>query len=114
MNQIELEEYDDSAFGEQASETLVYPCAILQGITTVEEFTFFKEHKNNPEISIPLYCYVDGVACRVGLLELSLTRLLTLRSISEYKLEIKRSQNDSVIIDLNNPDALLKFIKLGG
>ena len=114
MEDIKLDEYDDSIFCEQASVDLVYPCAIITGITTLEEFEFFRKHKNDPELSIPLFCPVDGVMCEVGLLELSLTRFLTLRSIADYHVEIKRSATDSVVVDLNNPEALLKFIKIGG
>ena len=112
MDQIELETYDDHEYLSKMSEQLEYPCAVIEGVTTEEEFAFLRNHKNDLSVSIPLFCSVDGLMCRVGLLELSLDRFLTLRSISDYKISIYRSENDCVPIDLNDPENLINFIKL--
>lgn len=90
-----------------------YPSVLIEGITSVEEFKFFHERPFSEAGQIlPLYCCIEGTPVKVGNLELSMESLLSIRMISCYSLYIQFSETKNVEIDLNDPLALVKFIKL--
>lgn len=90
-----------------------YPSVLIEGITSVEEFKFFHERSFSEAGQIlPLYCCIEGTPIKVGNLELSMESLLSIRMISCYSLYIQFSETKNVEIDLNDPLALVKFIKL--
>lgn len=109
---VVLEEYDDSAFKQAMSETLKYPCILIEGVESEEELSFFKQRQVNPEYGLPFYCVLEDVPFEIGQFELSFDSLLSLRVIFSYKLWLLKSPDEKIFIDLNNPAMLFKFIKL--
>lgn len=109
---VELYEYSDTEYYEAINDSVEYPCAFLGGVTTEEELQFFRSKDADESTSIKLYTSVEGIPLEIGRLELTLNSLLALRSIYDYSLVIKRAKDDEVTVNLNNPEELIKFIKL--
>lgn len=109
---VTLEVYDDSEYKKAVSDNLNFPCVVLFGITTEEEVAFFKSRITDDEMSLPLYGDLEGQKFYIGNLELSLNTLLSIRSIYDYKLLLMKNSENSVSIDLDDADTLIKFIKL--
>lgn len=109
---VELEVCEDEDFSDQLMEQLSYPCLFLDGVETEEEVMFFKARSVESDAALPLYCRVDNIPLSLGTFELELHSLLTLRGIFDYKLTLYKSANNKVVLDLNNPEVLMKFIRL--
>ena len=94
-----------------AGDELVFPCVILHGLDTEAEFNYFRSKviKNQ---ALPLYCIINDSYYRVGMINFDLDTMLSLRQIFDYQLELRKSMDNSVILDLNDPETLIKFIKL--
>lgn len=112
MRSTELEECNDLEFEEMVGELLEYPCVFLYGVTSEEELTFFRKRKVSSEVSVKMYTSVDGTPLDLGFLELTLDSLLAIRSIFDYKLTLCRAKGKVTEIDLDNPEELIKFIRL--
>ena len=121
LQEIELEiDYDKDVSDSDSSsaisgDTLVYPCAVLEGVTTKWEVEFLRNHKCDKEVSIPLYINFEGLILLLGQIELTMDYLLLLKyldSDSNYKLEIHRCKDNKTEIDLSDINSLIKFIKL--
>lgn len=108
---ILLEELDLNNTDETEQTPLSYPCVIMSGIHSQEEYDFFNqaEHRDN---TIPGYVEIDGVFVKMMDFDFSIDTLLKLKFLGDYKLTLYRSEDDSVQIDLGNPDFLTRFIKL--
>lgn len=94
----------------------IYPCAVIEGLTTEYEVEFLKKHSCEPDVSIPLYINFDGLILLLGNIELTLDYLLTIRYLDVsklYKLKIYKSADVIVEVDLNDANQLANFIKLG-
>ena len=109
---IILEEFDDSEYREQILEELQYPSIFLSGITTLDEVKFFKKRAYSEDRALPIYGEIDGEYFKIGMLDLTLDSLLSLRTIFDYSIEIKYSKDEGAVLDLNNPDVLIQFIRL--
>lgn len=104
---------DECTIGETGhSSALVYPCILIDGVTTEEEINFFRERPFNTNTSLPLFCIVSDTVISLGALELTLFNLLDLRSIYSYNVTLCKSAENRVVLDLNDPNTLIKFIKL--
>lgn len=109
---IVLEEFDDSEYREQILEELQYPSIFLSGITTLDEVKFFKERAFSEGRALPIYGEIEGEYFKIGMLDLTLDSLLSLRAIFDYSIEIKYSKDEGAVLDLNDPDVLIQFIRL--
>lgn len=110
---IEVEVINDSdGVNDSISDSLSFPCILIAGIETEEEVTFFSNRKATPFMALPLYLNFHGLVKRIGEFELSLDNLLRTRSVGNYSIKLGRSADDFVDIDVNEPNTLLKFIKL--
>lgn len=92
-----------------------YPCGIITGISSTHEVEYLKNCKCDESASLPLYINYEGLVLPMGNIELSLNYLLMLRTLDvgrEYKLKIYKSEDNFTEIDLNDPNTLIKFIKL--
>lgn len=109
-NEVELTEIDSL---NDNLDPVQYPCVIVDGVTTENEFFFFRDRTiDNPEICLPMYFECEGELVQLGQFPLCLEYLLTLRSIGDYKVTLCKSEQDRTPIDLNDPNVLMKFIKL--
>lgn len=112
---VELQELDFNCDIVATSlDRAVYPSLLIDGISTEEEFLFFKDVvKIGEGTTVPLYCTIEGVLVRVGEIELSLRVLLNLKFIGGYTVYLLKSVDSRALIDLSSPAALEKFIYLG-
>lgn len=91
----------------------VFPSIVIDGIKTENEFIFFHNRTvDDPEECIPMYFECEGEMVKLGLFPMTLDFLLTLRNIGDYTVTLCTSPTEKKEIDLNNPETLLKFIKL--
>lgn len=109
--EMSLEELDLNNNDEAAQIVLSYPCVIMSGVHSQEEYDFFNQagHRDN---TIPGYVEIDGVFVKMMDFDFSIDTLLKLKFLGNYTLTLYRSEDDSVPIDLENPYFLMKFIKL--
>lgn len=92
---------------------VIYPSVLIDSIESEEEFRFFHNRGfGREEQAIPLYCYVDDNLTLVGKFELSVDSLLAVRAISDYDVYLMLSKDKHKQIDLDNPETMLKFVKL--
>lgn len=100
---------NDSASGAD----VVYPSMLLDGVSTEEEFYFFRKREpKDKECAIPLYCTVEGKIAELGLIEISVDSLLFLRSVSDYEVSLMYSEDKKIPINLEDPETAAKFIRL--
>ena len=111
---VTLDEYSDSEFQEEMLARLDYPSVFISGINTVEELDFFNKRTFDGDRALPLYAMLEGQAHKLGMLDLTLDSLLSLKSIFNYELELHSSRDEFVSLDLCNPNTLIKFISVGG
>lgn len=111
--EVVLEEYTDDEFVEESLASIQYPCIFIEGLTNTYEIKYFSERLCDESLSYPLYCTVEGVPFKIGNFEMSLNSLLTVRRIFGYKINLHKSKDSIVNIDLDSPETLMKFIKLG-
>lgn len=110
-NSVFLQEVDISdGVNNEISDQIEYPCIIVDNIKTKEEVTFFLKRKCNQAKALPFYLAFNGYVKRIGLFELTLENLLSIRSIANYRLRLYRNANESRVIDLDDPEQLIKFI----
>lgn len=109
---LELEEFTDDEFRAAMLKDVTYPAIFITGITTLEELEFFKNRQYNAELALPLYGELYGQIHKIGMLDLTLDSLLSLRSIFHYELELRTGIDNVVSLDLDDPETLIKFIKL--
>lgn len=110
---IELESLSlNDEYLEQAMKQLPYPILILEGLTSEEEFIYFRNRPYSDSTAVPLYCYVDEIITRVGMLDFTMDSLLAIRSMGNYRLLLMKDRETEVEVRLNDPDFLSKFIKL--
>ena len=109
-SEVELTQIDNL---NDDSDPVEYPCVILGGVETESEFLFFMNRKvDKPDICLPMYFECEGEMVKLGQFQLDLDYLLAIRSIGKYEVTLCRSESDTTKIDLDNPDTLMKFIKL--
>lgn len=110
-NSVFLQEVDISdGVNNEISDQIEYPCIIVDNIKTKEEVTFFLKRKCNQAKALPFYLAFNGYVKRIGLFELTLENLLSIRSIANYRLRLYRTASESRVIDLDDPEQLIKFI----
>lgn len=109
---VNLNEVDDLIEHTQISE---YPCLVIDGITTENEYIFFNQRtvkEEDKELCLPLYFNCEDSMVKITDLPMTLDSLLMLRNIGDYTLSLHRGDDDIVPIDLNDSNTLIKFIKL--
>ena len=107
---INLEEVD--VFQESTSFES-FPCILLDGIETENEFLFFKNRAvDDPELCVPMYFACENEKVKLGAFSLTLDFLLMLRSIGDYTVWLYTDADMRKQIDLNDAETLLKFVKL--
>ncbi|MEY8333063.1 hypothetical protein AALB53_08165 [Lachnospiraceae bacterium 47-T17] len=111
-DEVVLEEYNDYEFRQEMMKSVEYPSVFLTGISTLEELNFFKNRPYSENYSLPLYSIVDGQVYKIGMLDLSLDSLLSLRVIFNYEVVLLSDKDNSINLNLNDADTLIKFIKL--
>lgn len=105
--------YDDSEFRDMMSCRLTYPCVILKGMTTETEFEFFKKRPvREGAVVLPLFVEVSGVIVECSQLEFSLESMLTVKAINNYTVVLCRAEDDSVVLNLEDPETFIKLIKV--
>lgn len=112
MNVIldECNELNDLSF---MKDGMQYPCVIIDGITSNNEIVFFRNHSKKTDSSVPAYMLVSGEPVSLGYFDLVLDNLLAIREIYDYKVRLyKEKDGEGIWIDLDNPDTLIKFIRL--
>lgn len=110
-DEVSLQEVDISdGVNNAISDKIIYPCVIIEDIKTKEEVNFFLKRKCNPQKALPFYLLFDGYVKQLGMFELSLENLLAVRCVSNYKIRVCKSAVEQRLINVNNPDQLLKFI----
>lgn len=98
---------------QESSEFESFPCVLLNGIETENEFLFFKNRTvDDPELCVPMYFECEGEKIKLGDFPLTLDFLLVLRSIGDYKVWLYTDANNRKLVDLNDANTLIKFIKL--
>lgn len=112
-DEVVLEEYTEEEFVNDSLASIQYPCIFIEGLTNTYEIKYFSERLCDESMSYPLYCTVEGVPFKIGNFEMSLNNLLAVRRIFGYKINLHKSQESIVNIDLDDPKTLMKFIKLG-
>lgn len=88
----------------------VYPCVVIDGLTTKEEFYFFRDNSVNTINSLPLYTNALGQCVELGTIDLTFQNLLALKIMFNYRIRVCFSDTEEKIIDLNNPEHLEQFI----
>lgn len=111
-DEIILDECDDESFVAAMMERVEYPCVFLEGITSNEEIEFFRNHDTDEDTSVRAYCSVAGEPISLGKIDLTLHALLTIRSIFDYRISLHKNRDCVITIDLNDPETLIKFIKV--
>ena len=109
---LNLDVCSDGSFDASVWKDIKYPCLFIDGITSEEELRFFKESSKGSDASLPLYCNVENIPLEVGSMELELHALLALKGIFDYKLALYKSADQRIPLDLNDPNVLIKFIRL--
>lgn len=115
MNDVEevvLDEYVDDSLTKMLQDKMEYPCVVISGVTSNEEVEYFRNRLCTSDACVTAYCFVDDTPVKIGQLELTLSGLLTLRSIFDYGVELRVSPERTRVIDLNDPSMLVKFIRL--
>jgi hypothetical protein len=102
----------ESPVPEVYSEPLVYPCMILKGVDTIAEVLFLRKIIEESDVSLPLYCLVDGSYQKIGLSELTVQYLQILKYVGNYVVEIHKNESSVVELDLNSPDTYYNFMTL--
>lgn len=106
----ECNELNDLSF---MKDGMQYPCVIIDGITSNNEIVFFRNHSKKTDSSVPAYMLVSGEPVSLGYFDLVLDNLLAIREIYDYKVRLyKEKDGEGIWIDLDNPDTLIKFIRL--
>lgn len=109
---IELEAVDDLLSFDSSGE-MEYPCIVISGITTENEYLFFSQRTVTEEDAcLKMYFECEGEMVELGQFPLTLNFLLSLRSIGNYEIQLHSNASKYKIIDLNDADTLMKFIKL--
>lgn len=109
---IDLLEVDD-LFEPINDREMQYPCIAIYGIETENEFLFFRDRiVKDDSVCLPMYFECEGQLVELGKFPLTLDFLLALRSIGDYTIFLCSSESEKKQIDLNDPDTLIKFIKL--
>lgn len=97
---------------QQAWEEVEFPALFIEGLMTEEEFRFFRGRSSEDKNSLPLYCVVEGTPVKVCQLEVSLQSFLNFKIIGGYTIRLYKDATTSTVMQLDKPEALVKFIKL--
>ena len=113
---VDLVEVDlNKELKEKSIKDMEYPCVVIDGVSTEQEFDFFKRRTKKREgATLPLFCFVEGVSVRLGDIALDLDTFLAIREISDYKVFVYPAEGVKRKIELNDPEALIKFINFKG
>lgn len=116
-NNINVEEVDFSVEvdGDQSSlsDSLQYPCFVIDGPKTIEECEYLRNRKCNEEFSKPLFVRFEGAVKRMGLFEVSLDYIFSLLYLgSSYKIFLYKSDNICKELDLNDNTNLINLITI--
>lgn len=111
VKSLEIAEVDEGS-SDVSSDKLVYPSIIIEGVELVEEIQFLFNYEFDASKSIPLFVKSFGVIKRIGSIELTLDAFQLIRTIADYKLTLMKTPTDMVNLDLNDPNTLIKLIKL--
>lgn len=109
---VDLTVIDDAEYYSMQMNNVEFPCVMIDGIDTMEEVEFFKQRICSDEKSLPLYCDCDANVVKIGNLELTFGTLLSLHMIFDYKIKLYKTPESFVTLDLNDPEVLIKFIRL--
>lgn len=106
---VYLTEIDDFS----DAECTEYPCVIIDGIETENEFLHFRNRRvDDPDVCVPMFFECEGEMVRLGMFPLTLDFLLTIRGIGGYRITLQTDGNTQKAIDLDDAETLCKFIKL--
>lgn len=108
LEEVNLQQH----YQEEAAFKMVFPCLVIDGLCSEEEFLYFKKRPFDDSVALPLYCYVDDIITHIGSLDLTMDTLLSVRSIAGYKLTLHKDREHAVEILLNRPEFLQRFIRL--
>lgn len=111
VDSLEIAEVDEGG-SDGSSDKLVYPSVIIEGIELTEEIQFLFNYEFDASKSIPLFVKSFGVIKRIGSIEFTLDAFQLIRMIADYKLTLMKTPTDKVCLDLNDPNTLIKLIKL--
>lgn len=108
VSDVTVLDFDDM----ETPDDVEYPHIFVDGIETTEEFAFFSNRKYDSDVILPLYCKVDNLLAKVGDMACELNAFLELRFIHDYRVFICKDANSKKEVPLDDPEALIKFIKL--
>lgn len=90
---------------------VTFPYILIEGIETQEEFSFLNGLSSDSD-TIPAYTIVEDSLVPLMQFDFSLQIFLNLHFMGNYKVTLRKSADTSVPIDIENPEQLVKFIKL--
>lgn len=95
----------------ETEKSVQYPYILIEGLKTQEEFAFLRGLVEQSD-SIPAYTKVEGNLVFLMDFDFSLQVFLDLHFLGNYSIVLWKSADVSVDIDIENPEQLVKFIKL--
>lgn len=108
---VALEELDIKEDISMYSDKIIYPSIVLSGPLYESEFDFLYNLKyKDEERLIPLYVSTNGVIKKLCNFELTFNNLLLLSRFKGYSLMLKIDETKERLIDLNDPNCLMKYI----
>ena len=101
-----------SEINEREWNTVEYPSLFIEGMETEEEFAFFRNKGAEGGDTLPLYCIIEGTPVKVCQLPVCLQTFLDLYIIGGYKVKLYKTAEQHSEIPIDDPIAIVKFIKL--
>lgn len=107
-------EIEDISGTEVVDKQMIYPCVMVDGVSTAAEVKMFQQPvaQEDEVVALPLYIRLEQTPVQIGMFPLSLERLLLMKFLGGYTLTLCRENGDQINLDFLDPEQLLKFIRI--
>lgn len=107
-------EIEDISGTEVANEQMIYPCVVVDGVSTSAEVKMLQQPvaQAAEAVAVPLYIRIEKTPVQVGRFPLTLDRLLLMKFLGGYILTLYGEDASQIKLDLENPEQLVKFIRI--
>ena len=108
MGELELDVFNDDV-AEAIMDTIDYPCIVVEGVSSEYELEFLSKLKSG-NATFPLYCKVESVVRKIGVINMDIQTFLLLKSIDNYSVKLFGSKDSFSEIKLDDYHTFLKML----
>lgn len=107
-------EIEDISGTEVVDEPMIFPCVMVDGVSTAAEVRMLQQLSANAEegVAVPLYVSLDKTQVHIGNFPLVLDCLLLLKFLGGYAITLYNGDGLPIRLNLDDPVQLTKFIRL--